>query len=132
MKNNTQLFKFPDIFVRSMIGLGSLALLYLGSWFFCKTIFSFWNKIKTIGNSSRNLKHQNDPKKQDYVVVYGATNKGGITFASFLARKGYNIILIDTEKDKIEKSIESIKAVLHENEFKAIDIIKMSTDQFDE
>lgn len=65
-------------------------------------------------------------------MIYGATNKGGTTFATYLARKGYNIILIDTEKEKIEKSIEQIKSGLHENEFKAIDFIKMSTDQFDE
>jgi len=63
-------------------------------------------------------------------VIYGATK--GTTFATYLARKGYNIILIDTEKEKIEKSIEQIKSGLHENEFKAIDFIKMSTDQFDE
>lgn len=70
----------------------------------------------------------NDPKKQDYAVIYGATNKGGTTFAIYLARKSYNIILIDTEKEKLEKTYQTIKAALHENEFKALEIIKMNTD----
>ena len=79
------------------------------------------------------MKHQmNDLKKQDYAVIYGATNKGGTTFAVYLARKGYNIILIDTEKDKLEKAYVTIKESLHENEFKALEIIKMNTDTFEE
>ena len=65
-------------------------------------------------------------------MIYGATNKGGTTFAVYLARKGYNIILIDTEKDKLEKAFATIKESLHENEFKALEIIKMNTDTFEE
>lgn len=40
--------------------------------------------------------------------------------------------MIDTEKEKLDKAIQTIKESLHENEFKALEIIKMNTDTFEE
>ena len=72
-------------------------------WMLLKPLCWIWRSLKSIGNANKVLKHDmSDAKKQDYVVIYGVTNKGGLAFANFLAKRGFSIILIDKEKEKLE------------------------------
>ena len=65
-------------------------------------------------------------------MIYGVTNKGGIAFCSFLAQKGYNLILVDKEKDKMESCVKAIKENMTESEFGKLEIIKVDIPVFDE
>jgi short-subunit dehydrogenase len=69
---------------------------------------------------------------QDYAVIYGVTNKGGIAFCNFLASKGFNLILVDKEKEKMESCVKNIRENLTEAEFNKLEIIKVDIPVFDE
>jgi len=64
-------------------------------------------------------------------VIYGLSNKGGIAFANFLAKRGFSIILIDKEKEKLEICYKYVKDHLTEAEFNNIEVMKTSIEIFD-
>ena len=97
------------------------------------TFTKFWKWLARIGNQNKMLQHEtSDSKKQDYVVIYGVTNKGGIAFCNFLAQKGYNLILVDKEKDKMDSCVKTIKENMTESDFNKLEIIKQDIPVFDE
>ena len=44
-----------------------------------------------------------NPKHKDYAVIYGANNPGSKSFAKYLAKRGFHIILVEKDRDSLEK-----------------------------
>lgn len=67
-------------------------------------------------------------------MIYGANNKGGISYSVFLAKKRLNLILIDKDWETIEAAEKTIKERLEREgvDPRNMDIIKVQLSVFEE
>jgi hypothetical protein len=96
--------KVPDMAVKILIFLGAIAALSLSKKILIRPGCGLWHWIRSIGNTNRMLKHDRSTefKHSDYAVIYGAHSKGGLAFSVYLAKKGFNLILIDKDHETLD------------------------------
>lgn len=127
--------RIPDAAVKFFILYGSFCLLTSTRRLFIKPLATLWKWMKIVGNSNRYLKNNTtDLRHKDYAVIYGANNKGGISYSVFLAKKRMNLILIDKDWETIEAAEKTIKERLEKEgvDPRNMDIIKVQLSVFEE
>jgi hypothetical protein len=100
--------------------------------------FKSWFNAKKYLNPSSDFFEKNQDKipegagenfKRATAVIYGCGNKVGKAFARFLAEKGFNLLLIERDKESIEELKKSLKDTL--NGTRMPDITEVVLERFD-
>ena len=60
----------------------------------------------------KQLKGDQQPSQQAYAVIYGASNKAGKAFSYYLMEKGFNLILIERDRNSLDKLITELRKKL--------------------
>lgn len=124
----------PGIYFSSLFCLG----LGLGAWWIGKNIFyrafnGFVRYLKGWTNGSKYLKAEstqdaNGRQIKYSVVIYGASTKVGRSYAHFLVNKGFNLILVERDRNQLD----DLEADIRQNTIQEPKITKIVLDKFDQ
>ena len=127
----TQLtFHYPGTILSSLLYLG----LGTASYFVGKSVYrlakSLYTSFISVNNSLKYLYPKQSEGKEDKthsVVIYGANTKVGKSYAYFLARQGFHLILVEREA----QSLNTLQAELKAHFLEEPSITKIVLDKFD-
>lgn len=110
----------------------------LSAYWICKNILykgyrGFIKYIKTWGNSAKFLssdspKDEQGKKLKYTAVIYGASTKVGRAYAHYLIRFGFNLILVERDRNQLD----DIEADLKKDSIYDVKITKIVLDKFDQ
>ena len=120
---------YPGVYFNSLFYLG----LATGIFYAGRTLYRFgrglYNYFKSFGNTSKYTKSKQDGEKgvTYSAVIYGASTKVGKAYAYFLAKLGFNLILIERD----EAPLVDLEANLKRDTI-VPKIVKIVLDSFDQ
>jgi len=124
----------PGIYFTSLFALGfglgafwiAKNLLYRGFKGFLRYLKQWTNGSKYLKNES--AKAENGRQLKYTAVIYGASTKVGKSFAHFLVNKGFNLILVERDRNQLDH----LEVDLTQNTIKEPKITKIVLDKFDQ
>lgn len=104
-------FHYPGFFFSSLFYLGVGTSAYI----FGRSLLRFGRRVmtyfKSVSNASKYINSENpDDRSKSYsAVIYGAGTKAGRIYANYLAKKGFNLILVEREQQSLNMIQQNIR-----------------------
>jgi hypothetical protein len=141
--NLNRLFFYGFGYLSIFAGLWAIGYGTLQSYRWAKTfIKSLFNAKKYLNSDSPISKYEfgatnntqpaspSEPKRA-YAVIYGVANRAGVTYAHFLASKGFNLILIERDHQPLNDLENDLKAKFSQSKLRPPAIHKIVLNVFD-
>ena len=96
--------RLPPWLLKTAFCVGSFWLASMATRFLFRSMAWAYRSLKTRFNIAKVLNDAPDPSlgaPKAFVVIYGAANQIGSAFARYFALRGYNLLLIDEQEDKL-------------------------------